>query len=65
MPELPLEFEVYCANCGAGLCNNCTEGKTPGRGVPCIEIEPCQKCIELAEDYGYQKGYDPKEKDEG
>jgi len=46
MPTLWLDFEVYCARCGAGLCNNCTEGKTRGRGIPMITVEPCDKCLE-------------------
>jgi hypothetical protein len=52
MPELPLEFEVYC-QCGAGMCRNCSEGRrTNGRGVPYITIEPCERCLEAARDEG-------------
>jgi len=64
MPELPLEFEVFCAKCGAGLCNNCTEGRTPRRNVPYIRIEPCEKCLEKAREEGYTKGYDDGREDE-
>lgn len=44
-----LEFEVYCS-CGEGLCNQVTEGRTRGRGMPFITIEPCPHCIEVAKD---------------
>lgn len=52
MPELGLEFEVFCGGCGAGLCGNCTEGKTRGRGMPFITVEPCEKCLEKAKEEG-------------
>jgi hypothetical protein len=58
MPTLPLEFEVYCGKCGAGLCGNCTEGKTPGRGAPLIKVDPCEKCLENAKDEGDTEGYE-------
>ena len=64
MPELTLEFEVFCGKCGAGLCGNCTEGKTRGRGTPFIQVEPCGICMEGAKDAGYDKGYSDGKADE-
>lgn len=56
MPALELEFEVYCA-CGEGLCQQTTEGRTRGRGMPFITVTPCEKCMERARDEGYSMGY--------
>ena len=56
--EATIDFEVFCARCGAGICGNCTDGNTPNRGMPYIQVEPCQRCIEDAEEKEYDKGYD-------
>lgn len=58
MPTLELDFEVFCASCGAGLCGNCKEGKTPTRGMPYIQVDPCEKCSQRQYDEGYEKGVD-------
>ena len=61
MPVLELEFEVFCS-CGAGLCLQTTEGRTPGRGMAFITVEPCKNCIDEARDTareeGHSEGYD-------
>lgn len=57
MPTLELDFEVFCAECGAGLCNNVQEGRTPKRGMPFIEVAPCEHCTKRLEDNAYQSGY--------
>ena len=61
MPVLNLEFEVYCS-CGAGLCLQTTEGRTPGRGMPFVTVEPCGECMdaarEEAREEGHSEGYD-------
>jgi len=56
--DATVDFEVFCAQCGAGLCNSCTEGRTPNRGVPYIQVEPCEKCIENARGEGEEKGFE-------
>jgi hypothetical protein len=61
MPELGLEFEVFCAVCGDGLCSNCDEGKTKGRGMPFIRIRPCETCMNKSREDGYEKGYNEAE----
>ena len=57
MPELALEFEVYCS-CGNGLCNQSSEGKTVHRGMPFITVAPCEKCQTSEYDRGHSDGYD-------
>lgn len=56
--EATVSFEVFCGRCGKGICNNCTEGKTRGRGYPILTVDPCSDCCEAEADAGYRKGYD-------
>lgn len=49
-----IEFEVYC-ECGELL--NCEEI----RGG--IEVEPCEKCLEVAKKEGWDEGYDERDKE--
>lgn len=66
MPEVDVEvtttvtaeFEVFCAKCGMGLCGNCTTGKTTRRGMPFIQVEPCENCIKEAKADSESRGYD-------
>ena len=53
---LTIEFEVFCAKCGAGLCHQSTTGITSGRGRLYVSIEPCDTCIATAHDEGYNDG---------
>lgn len=62
MPTLELEFEVFCGKCGNGLCNNTREGKTRNRQYPCINVDPCEKCLTESRDDGYNTGYAEAEK---
>lgn len=53
MPELTLEFDVYCS-CGEGLCGQTTENRPSHyRSSQGITVEPCQKCLDVARDEGY------------
>lgn len=52
-----LIFNVYCATCGAGLCN-----QTSVNG-PDISVEVCQACLTKAKDEGYDEGYEDALKD--
>lgn len=47
-------FEVYCANCGKGLCNLTTVDERNGI---IIEIKPCPECLKNAEVDGFEKGF--------
>lgn len=49
-----LYFEVYCANCGEGLCKLTTVDERSGVN---LEIKPCPKCLEDAENKGFDKGF--------
>jgi len=55
MPEFTLDFEVHCSR-GAGLC--ATSRVSYSRGCPQVEVEPCEICLEKAENKGFDKGYD-------
>ena len=61
MPELTLEFEVFCEKCGAAMCQNCTEGKTTRRGMSFISVEPCKNCLDDARDEGYEQRREEEE----
>ena len=57
MPHMLVEFEVWCARYGDGICHLVSD-IDPGK----IQVEPCPTCIEDAEEDaerdGYQRGYD-------
>ena len=59
MPTMAVEFEVFCAKCGAPLCDK-TETKLTRYG-PRIDVGPCEKCISEAHDKGYSEGQDEYE----
>ncbi len=46
-------FEVYCANCGEGLCKLTTVDERSGIK---LEIKPCPECLKYAESDGFDKG---------
>jgi hypothetical protein len=54
--NIDVEVEIYCANCGAGLCNQSKSGNTRGRNQAFIEVTPCEKCLETAKNEGYEEG---------
>ncbi len=45
MPELRVEFEVFCGTCGAGLCLNANTRKSRTRGVDQIVVDVCDDCV--------------------
>lgn len=49
-----IEFEVFCARCGAGLCSQSKGGNTPRRGTPYVKVQPCESCM----DESFEKGVD-------
>lgn len=51
-----IEFEAWCAECGAGLCGNITDTSNFRRRLPSISIEPCQQCLERHYDAGWERG---------
>lgn len=56
--DVDIDFEVFCARCGAGLCNQSDTRSSHNRNYPQVTVEPCDKCIETAKDEGYDKGYE-------
>lgn len=54
MPEIAVDIELYCAKCGAGICANGTA--TRKRNYPCFVIDPCEKCLDIADTQGYDRG---------
>lgn len=58
MPSIEVEIEIFCKDCGEGLCNNTDAGRTRGRGQPFFEVRPCGNCIKSAQKESYSKGYD-------
>ena len=42
--EVSIEFEVYCADCHAGICDHARIAKTYRRGMNRIDMELCAKC---------------------
>ena len=53
-----VDFEVFCAKCGAGLCGQSTGGNTKGRGYPYVSVGPCERCLEAEYDKGHAIGYE-------
>lgn len=48
-----LYFEVYCADCGQGLCKLTTVNEKNGVS---LEIKPCPECMQKAKRDGYNEG---------
>lgn len=61
MPKVAVNIEIYCS-CGEGLCNQ-THGGNDNRGNPSFIIDPCEKCLDEAENTGYGKGYKERSKE--
>jgi len=57
-----VDFEVFCAKCGAGLCSQSTGGNSTRRNYPYVQVEPCKKCLEAEWDAGHDAGYNECEK---
>jgi len=56
MPILEVEFDVYCS-CG-NLLSKQTEVDQPRdkTGFPQIIVEPCERCLDKANEDGYNAG---------
>ena len=68
MPSFEVTFEVFCARCGAGLCNQTDTRTSFNRREPQITVEPCDNCISQAADKarsdGYDEGYQTRKEEE-
>lgn len=49
MPEI--EFEVWCEDCGAGLCRDTRVNSQN------IFVKPCSACLDSKRDEGYEDGF--------
>ena len=63
MPNVEVEVEVYCASCGAGLCNQTESTVGRSRSIPQFRVEPCEKCLDGARKDGHNDGYEEGHKD--
>jgi hypothetical protein len=52
-----VEFEAFCSECNAGICNNLTYRQSHNRGAHQFTVDPCDKCIKNAKQDGYDAGY--------
>ncbi len=55
MPEIAVDIELYCDTCGSGICGNGTA--TYRRNQPSFRIAACDKCVAVADEVGYTRGY--------
>ena len=55
MPDV--NIDVWCAKCGAGLCNQ----TTVKRGS--FYVEPCEECIRQSRSDGYEEGHADAERE--
>ncbi len=45
--DIEVDFDVYCARCGAGLCNQSDTRLSHNRKFPQVTVEPCEHCLEV------------------
>ena len=58
MPDIEVNIEIFCARCGAGICNNASTISYRNRDA--FTIEPCEKCLTDS----YNDGYKDRDKEE-
>lgn len=64
MPVFEVEFEVFCGECGKGLCNQAATGTNTRNGMLKVMVQPCEDCLKSAKSDAYQAGVDSVEKSE-
>ena len=52
MPEMIVNFEVYCGRHHIGMCSDTTV-----KGLKIFIDTPCEKCLDEAREEGYDEGY--------
>lgn len=55
MAEVTIEFNVYCS-CGAELVTEVTDASNYNRWQTSVSVEPCEKCMDAAEEKGFREG---------
>lgn len=53
-----LSFEVYCQNCGEGICHLAETVRTRRRGMPSVRVKPCETCMDNAKFDARKEGYE-------
>ena len=48
--DTTVDFEVFCGECGAGLCLQSYTRSSRTRNVPQVVVDPCKICLERATD---------------
>lgn len=43
--EIEVDFEVFCGECGAGLCSESTTDQRRISGYHSLTVNPCPKCM--------------------
>ena len=57
MPEIKIEFSVWCNECGLGLCR-----QTTVKGDD-VHVDPCPRCLEREGTAKYNEGYADRERE--
>ena len=50
MPSFDVDFEVFCATCNSGLCNNSDTRKSRNRQELQLLVEACPYCMGKKDD---------------
>ncbi len=45
-----IEFEVFCAECGAGICNHADTRVSHRRNANQVVVRPCDTCMKAKQD---------------
>ena len=53
-----VNFEIFCATCGAGLCQLSDTRQSRRRGAHQVTVEACPHCLAEAREGGSNAGYD-------
>jgi hypothetical protein len=59
--DVDVDFEVFCARCGAGLCNQSDTRTSRNRKYPQVTVEPCERCLDSAREEGAAKAMEEAE----
>ena len=65
MPTIDVDIEIFCAKCGAGLCNQTEATRTLRRNLSSFRVEPCGACLNAAWEEGQQDGLETAEAAKG
>jgi hypothetical protein len=55
--EVEIDFEVFCGNCGKGICNKADTRKSHRRWANQITVEPCDCMTERIKELEHEVEY--------